>query len=90
MNQSLLCYHLEYLCGTAINFLVFLHNYCYTLLDYALTSQYLDSAVSTKVLFISLMQLVNGAQLLNVTCSFLSFACLAALSASDAVTVILL
>ena len=36
-----LCYHLEYLWGTAINFWLFLHKYYFTLLDYTLVSQYL-------------------------------------------------
>ena len=42
MNQSLSCYHSDHPCSTAIDFLMLLHNYCYTLLDYTMTSQHLD------------------------------------------------
>ena len=45
-------------------------------------------ALSTYVLFISLMQLVNGAQFLNATPLSLSSACLAATSALLPVIVI--
>ena len=41
MTQKRLCYHLEYLCGTVINFLRILSSYCCTLLDYTSPSQYL-------------------------------------------------
>ena len=40
MTQKRLCYHLEYLCGTVINFLIILSSYCCTLLDYTSPSQY--------------------------------------------------
>ena len=46
-------------------------------------------ALSTCVLFISLMQLVKGAQFLNATPLSLSSACLAAASAPSPVIVIL-
>ena len=45
-------------------------------------------ALSTSVLFISLMQLVKGAQFLNVTPLSLSSACLAVVSAPAPVIVI--
>ena len=43
LTQNLLCYHLEYLCGTAIIILMFLHDYHTPLLDYTLASQHLDT-----------------------------------------------
>ena len=46
-------------------------------------------ALSISVLFISLLQLVNGAQLLNITPLFRSSACLAATSSPALVIVIL-
>ena len=45
-------------------------------------------ALSTSVLLISLMQLINGAQFLNATPLSLSSACLAAASAPAPVIVI--
>ena len=38
-------------------------------------------ALSISILFISLLQLINGVQFLNITCLCLSSACLAAASA---------
>ena len=46
-------------------------------------------ALSNSVLFISLLQLVNGARFLNITPLFLSSACLHAVSSSAPVVVIL-
>ena len=46
-------------------------------------------ALSISVLFISLLQLVNGAQLLNITPLFRSSACFAATSSPALVIVIL-
>ena len=45
-------------------------------------------ALSTSVLFISLMQLVKGAQFLNVTPLSLSSACLAVVSAPAPVIIV--
>ena len=41
MVKSLLCEYLKHRCSTAINFLMFLYNYCWNLLNYALASQLL-------------------------------------------------
>ena len=47
-------------------------------------------ALSISVLFISVLQLINGAQFLNITPLYLSSACLTAASAPAPVIVILL
>lgn len=40
MKQNLLCYNVKYFCFIALDFLVFLHNYCYTLLCYTSVTQH--------------------------------------------------
>ena len=78
MIQSLLSYDLVHLSSTAINFQMFLNNYCYILSNHTLAVQY--RALSISILFIFLMNLTNGAQFLNITPLFLSSARLAAVS----------
>ena len=48
-----------------------------------------SSALSISVLLISLLQLINGAQFLNITTLLLSSTCLASASSSTPVIVIL-
>ena len=52
---------------------MFLNNYHYILLYTGITIS-ISLVLSTCLLFISLMQLVNGAQLLNITLSLVLFA----------------
>lgn len=43
MTRNLLCYHLGYFCDTAIDVLMFSHNYLFTLFGYTLPSHYLNT-----------------------------------------------
>ena len=72
MIQNLLFYHSDHLCGTAIHFLMFLHNYCHALLDYMYRLYLLHPRLG---FFFSLMQSVSGIQLLNIS-SFSHFVCI--------------
>ena len=47
MIHSQTCYHLDHLCNTPIDFLMFLNNYCCTPLDCASVSKQLDLALTT-------------------------------------------
>ena len=78
MTPSLLYYHQDHLCGTAIVFVMLLHCYCYILLDHTSTSH-----------FISLRQPVNGAQFLNITYLLFISAAIAAACAPCPTTVII-
>ena len=69
MIKNLLNYHLVHLCKTSTEFQMFFNNLHYTIS--------ISLSLSTSVLFISLIQLVNEAQFLNATPLFLSSACLA-------------
>ena len=87
--QNLLSYHLAHLYNIAVKFQMFFNNYHYILLNNTLVLLSISLALSISVLFISLLQLTNGAQFLNIAPLFLSSACLAAASAPALVIVIL-
>ena len=67
---------------------MFLHNYHYSIKLYIDITISISFALSICVLFISLMQLVNGAQFLNATPLSLSSACLAGATAPGPAIVI--
>ena len=69
---------------------MFLNNYHYSIKLYTGITISISLALSISVLFISLLQLINRAQFLNITPLFISFACLAAASAPAPVIAILL
>ena len=90
MIQNLLRYHLAHLCNIVINFKMFWNNYQYILSNYILAILYqISLALYIYILFISVLQLINGAQFLNITSLFLSSTCLAASSAPASGIVIL-
>ena len=70
---------------------MFLNNYHYILSHYTYVEIIvsISLALSTSVLFISHLQLINGSQFLNITLLFLSSPCLAAAASPAPVIVIL-
>ena len=85
----LLYYHFDLLCNiaaTSWSFWIIIAIYSIKLYIGITTSIYFSLSIS--VLFISLMQSVNGTQFLSSSPLFLSSACLAAASATSPVTVI--
>ena len=75
MIQNLLSYHLAKLCNIAINVQMLLNNYIKLYIEITIS---ISSALSISVLFISLLQSINGAQFSSITPLLFSSACLAA------------
>ena len=69
---------------------MFLNNYHYSINLYIGITISISLALSISVLFISLLQVINGGQLLNIFPLFFSSACLAAASSPAPVSFILL
>ena len=84
-------YYLAHLCNIAINFKIFLNNYHYihSIKLYIIITILMFLVLSISILFMSLLQLINGGQFLNITPAFLSSACLAAASSPMPVIAIL-
>ena len=66
MIKNLLCNHLIHLYNIAMNFLVFLKNYCYILLNHTLALQHQDLWHCLLLCYLFHLQSVYGAQLLNI------------------------